>query len=76
MLKNRCQTIKTTLEHDSRVGPKKEFILGEMPLGAPLVAQAAFVIKNWAPSVPKVLPMIEKCIKNDTKELPDCDKEL
>ena len=36
------------------------FILGEMPLGAPLVVQTVFVIKEWAASAPKVLPMIEK----------------
>ena len=39
---------------------KSEGILGEMPLGAPLVAQTVFVIKKWAPCAPKVLPMIEK----------------
>ena len=39
---------------------KGEGILGEMPLGAPLVAQTVFVIKKWAPGAPKELPMIEK----------------
>ena len=56
--------------------PTSEYILGEMPLGAPLVAQTVFVIKKWAPSVPKVLPMIEKCTKNETEDLPDCEKHF
>ena len=47
-----------------------------MPLGAPLMAQTAFVIKKWAPSAPKVRPRIEKLAKNDTKEPPDCEKDL
>ena len=36
--------------------PKSEYILGEMPLGAPLVVQTAFVMKKLAPSAPKVRP--------------------
>ena len=28
------------------------------------------------PGAPKVLPMIEKLTKHDTKEPPDCEKEL
>ena len=55
--------------------PKSDPLSGEMPLGAPLVVQTVFVIKKWAPSAPKVLP-IEKITKNDTKELPECEKEL
>ena len=39
---------------------KNEGILGKMHLGAPLVAQTVFVITKWAPSAPKVLPMIEQ----------------
>ena len=56
--------------------PKDEGISGVAPLGAPLVAQTAFGHQKLAPSAPKVLPMIEKSIKNDTKELPDCETEL
>ena len=44
----------------SKWDPKNEYILGEMPLGAPLVAQTAFVIKKLAPSTPKVRSMIQK----------------
>ena len=40
--------------------PKNDFIFGVAPLPAPLVAQTAFVMKKWAPSTAKVLPMIEK----------------
>ena len=35
---------------------KSEVILGEMPLGAPLVVQTVFVMKKLAPSAPKVRP--------------------
>ena len=50
--------------------PKKKEILGEMPLGAPLVVQTALIIKKATPSTPKELPMIEKWTKKDTKEPP------
>ena len=40
--------------------PKSEYILGEMPIGAPLVVQTVFVMKKWAPSAAKVLPRLEK----------------
>ena len=56
--------------------PKDEFISGVAPLGAPLVAQTAFGHQKLAPSAPKVLPMIENSAKNNTKEPPDCEKEL
>ena len=39
---------------------KGEGILGEMPLGAPLVARTVFVIKKLAPSAPKVRSRIEQ----------------
>ena len=55
--------------------PKSDSIFGVLPLGAPLVVQTAFVIKKWVPSAPKVRPKIEKA-KNDSRELPDCEKEL
>ena len=56
--------------------PKNEFIFGVAPLGASLVALTAFGHEKLSPSAPKVPPMIEKSTKNDTKELPDCEKEL
>ena len=71
-MKNQSQnSIKTMLKNRpiknnkySRMPPKwdqeSDFILGEIPLGAPLVVQTVFVIKKWAPSAAKVLPMIEK----------------
>ena len=40
--------------------PKSEYILGEMPIGAPLVVQTVFVMKKLAPSAAKVLPRLEK----------------
>ena len=46
MLKNSAPTIKKYFKHDFKMGPKSENILGEMPLGALLVAQTAFVIKK------------------------------
>ena len=60
----------------SKLLPKNEGILGEMPLGAPLVAQTAFVIKNWAPSAPKVRSRIKQLAKSYTKELSECENEL
>ena len=56
--------------------PKDEFISGVAPVGAPLVALTAFGHEKLAPRAPKVPPMIEKTTKNDTKEPPDCEKEL
>ena len=56
--------------------PKDEFISGVAPLGAPLVALTAFGHQKLAPRAPKVPPMIEKSTKNNTKEPPDCEKEL
>ena len=53
---------------------KSEGIWGEMPFGAPLVAQTVFVIKKWAPSAAKVLPLSEKWAKDYTKELIECEK--
>ena len=59
-LKTDTQKSKNIPKNTSKSDPKNEYILGEIPLGAPLVAQAAFVIKKWAPSAAKVLPMTEK----------------
>ena len=36
--------------------PKSEYILGEMPIGVPLVVQTVFVMKKLAPNAPKVRP--------------------
>ena len=36
--------------------PKNDGILGEIPIGAPLVVQTVFVMKKLAPSAPKVRP--------------------
>ena len=38
---------------------KSDAILGEMPIGAPLVVQTFFVMKKWVPSAAKVLPRLE-----------------
>ena len=56
--------------------PKNDFISGVAPLGTPLVALTAFGHEKLAPRAPKVPPMIEKTTKTDTKESPDCEKEL
>ena len=60
----------------SKSVPKDEVISGVAPLGAPLVALTAFGHQKLAPRAPKAPPMIEKSTKNDTKEPPDCEKEL
>ena len=39
---------------------KSEGILGEMPIGAPLVVQTVFLIKKWVHSAAKVFPRLEK----------------
>ena len=56
--------------------PKREGISGVAPLGAPLLAETAFGHQKKAPSSPKVLPMIEKCAKHNTKAPNDCEKKL
>ena len=75
-LKTDPQKTKNTPKMPPKWNQKSDFIWGKIPLGAPLVVQTVFVIKKWAPSAPKELPMIEKCLKNDTKELPDCETNL
>ena len=54
---------------------KDDFLSGVARLGAPLGAQTAFGHQKLAPSTPKVLPMIEKSTKNDTKEPPIAKKK-
>ena len=56
--------------------PENEAISGVASLGAPVVAQTALGHLKWAPSASKVLPVIQKYGKPDTKEIPDCEKEL
>ena len=43
---------------------KNARILGEIPIGAPLVVQTVFVMKKLSPSAAKVLPRLEKLAKN------------
>ena len=65
---NKKQCLKTELKkrktYLKKMTPKwlqqSEGILGEMPIGAPLVVQTVFVMKKWAPSAAKVLPRLEK----------------
>ena len=50
-------------------------ILGEMPLGAPLVVQTVFVMKKLAPSAPKVRPRTKreaKLLQNEPKMIKTC----
>ena len=76
MLKNRCQKAKNTQTMTPKSVPKDEVISRVAPLGAPLVALIAFGHQMLPPRALKVPPMIEKAIKNDFKEPPDCEKEL
>ena len=50
--------------------PKSEGTSGVALLGTPLVAQTASGHHKWVPRAPKVLPMIKKYTKNNTKEPP------
>ena len=59
-LKTEPQKSKNTPKMTPKWIQKSDRIMGEMPLGAPLVVQTVFAIKKWAPSAPKVLPMTEK----------------
>ena len=54
--------------------PNSDEISGVAPLGTPVVAQTAFGYQKWAPNAPKVVAMIEKSIKDDTKEPPIAKK--
>ena len=56
---------------------KTEGILGEMPIGAPLVVQTVFVMKKLAPNAPKVRPRtkngpkyLQKLAKTELKIAP------
>ena len=50
--------------------------MGVLLLGAPLVAQAAFVMKKVASRAPDVRPRIEQLAKHCIKELSECENEL
>ena len=65
---------KNTQKMTPKSVPKDEGISGVAPLGAPLVALIAFGHQMLPPRALKVPPMIEKSIKNDFKEPPDCEK--
>ena len=59
--KKRCLKIELKKQKKSQKLTQKwlhktERILGEMPIGAPLVVQTVFVMKKLAPSAPKVRP--------------------
>ena len=54
--KTEPQKSKNTRKITPKWDPKSEYILGEMPIGAPLVVQTVFVMKKLAPSAPKVRP--------------------
>ena len=75
-LKIRASKIKKYSKNDPKWIHKSERIFGEMPLGAPLVVQTAFVMKKLAPSAPKVRPKIETWATNHPREPIGCEKEL
>ena len=54
--KTELQKSKKSQKMTSKWIHKSERILGEMPIGAPLVVQTVFVMKKLAPSAPKVRP--------------------
>ena len=56
MLKNKVQKTEKSQKVTPQWLQKNDFILGEMPIGAPLVVQTVFVMKKLAPSAPKVRP--------------------
>ena len=62
-LKTELKKQKKTQKQSQKKLHKSERILGEMLIGAPLVVQTVFVMKNLAPSAPKVRPRT----KNDRK---------
>ena len=51
--KTEPQKYKNTSKMIPKGIQKNEGIFGEMPLGAALVVQTVFVIKNWPPALPK-----------------------
>jgi hypothetical protein len=56
MLKNITQKTENITKLTPNSVQKNDTILGEIPLGAPLVVQTVFVMKKLAPSAPKVRP--------------------
>ena len=61
MLKTEPQQSKNTPKNTPKWDPKSEYILGEMPIGAPLVVQTVFVMKKMAPALPKCAQERNKC---------------
>ena len=62
MLKKRPQKTEETKKTQKLTQKwlhKNDRILGEMPIGAPLVVQTVFVMKKLAPSAPKVRPRMK-----------------
>ena len=75
-LKTDAKKSKNTQKMTPTSVPRDEFISGVVPLGTPVVALTALGHQKLAPSALKVPPMIKKSTKNNTKEPPDCEKEL
>ena len=55
-LKTELKQSKKSQKNTPKWLQKNDRILGEMPIGAPLVVQTVFVMKKLAPSAPKVRP--------------------
>ena len=60
MLKNRAQKTEKITKSDLEMAPKSDGILGEIPIGAPLVVQTVFVMKKLAPQRSQSAPKNEK----------------
>ena len=76
MLKNIPQKIEKCSKNDSQMGPKKWAYFGGGASWGTFGGPNRFWALKMDPSAPKVLPMIEKWTKNDTKDPQDCEKEL
>ena len=86
MLKNRAHKTEKNEKRTPKWLQKPVGILGEMPVGAPLVVQTVFVMKKLAPSAPKVRPRAKNepnmipentsNVKKNSKKSPECEKEL
>ena len=76
MLKNIPQQIEKCSKNNYEMGPKKWGDFGGGASWGTFGGPNHFWTLKMDPSAPKVLPMIEKWTKNDTKKLQDCEKEL
>ena len=78
--KTMLKTYPNNSKHIQKMTPKSipqsKGILGGGASWGTFGGPNRFWTLKWAPTVPKVLPMIEKLTKNDTKEPQDCEKEL